>query len=327
MPTETPAKEYVAPPTSCYLCKLWGKTWEGSDPTCAFGANVPWPPHQRPFSSNNWGCGCLRALWALADYKELLQYGQDTSFAALPFWNPDRTEHGFLVLSRYKSRGRTTWAEVYDGTQKRTATEEDVLDCLRYHEWPLELNEETITRVWQWGAHKMYVPDELHPPEGGRGWWLAHRSGGKRHVYDVTFDAGRISFVNRDEIARVFEKNLLFGMRYGTSSYTLLDQLPKPGAVPGDEVMVTFAGKLGGGPKKQVQAVVLDVMERGYVSVRLVSDEQDVSGIVMPVTPYDATGMVANSWRWPDDPKPLNGMTHEAAAEWFDNLRKSLEEK
>jgi len=80
----------------CNFCDERGKTWEGSDPKCAFEAEI--------FNSDNWNCATMNKLRDLA--VDCKAYADDQSCAIIPI--PD--DYEFVILSWYKSRGRTEGA-------------------------------------------------------------------------------------------------------------------------------------------------------------------------------------------------------------------------
>jgi hypothetical protein len=89
----------------CPRCIARGKTWNGSDATCAF-------PNGR-FVSANWNCATMNAL---RDATERLRaargYTEDQNAALLPW------DGHFILLGWYKSRGRTDVARVLDTTSR-----------------------------------------------------------------------------------------------------------------------------------------------------------------------------------------------------------------
>jgi hypothetical protein len=91
---------------ACRLCEERGKTWEGSDPKCAFEKGV--------FTTNNWNCATLNKLRSIS--RELETYQRDDmscgSIGYVPMSNdyaPDDfdTYGGYIVMTWYKDRGRT----------------------------------------------------------------------------------------------------------------------------------------------------------------------------------------------------------------------------
>lgn len=96
----------------CQRCVGRGKTWEGSDPTCAFTRGY--------FSSNNWACATMLALRDLTEDTTAV-WNDDHHAGLLPI--PDGE---FLFMRWYKNRGRTDVAVVldYDGVRRTLTIEE-----------------------------------------------------------------------------------------------------------------------------------------------------------------------------------------------------------
>lgn len=95
----------------CPRCKARGKTWQGSDPRCAFDADGEFLP-------DNWNCATMSALRSVP---RIESYCQDHTLGviALPeFEDPEMIEEiedprpNFLVLHWYKRRGATPLAQV-----------------------------------------------------------------------------------------------------------------------------------------------------------------------------------------------------------------------
>ena len=94
----------------CKLCIQRGKTWQGSDPKCAFDENGN-------FTKDNWVCATMSKLRAIAEEYDLVQTADETSIATLYVPSLDLDEitesanfdayGGFIVLSWYKDRGNT----------------------------------------------------------------------------------------------------------------------------------------------------------------------------------------------------------------------------
>ncbi len=89
---------------ACKYCLARGKVWEGSDPKCGFEGEG--------FSSDNWNCAAINGLWASAGARNYVVYGLDCSSATLPL--PESVEGDFIILTRYKRRGKTDSAMVVD---------------------------------------------------------------------------------------------------------------------------------------------------------------------------------------------------------------------
>ncbi|SET43303.1 hypothetical protein SAMN05216389_11158 [Oceanobacillus limi] len=91
----------------CDCCKSRGKTWEGSDPKCAFDS-------EGNFLSDNWNCGTMNELRFIAN--EIGTVNRDDNSCGtigyVPVDNdfaPDDfdTFGGYIVMMWYKDRGRT----------------------------------------------------------------------------------------------------------------------------------------------------------------------------------------------------------------------------
>lgn len=91
----------------CPLCKNRGKTWNGSDPRCAFS-------DKGDFISENWNCATMNKLRDLCcKYGTVMRDDNSCgTIGYLPMDNdyaPDNFETfgGYIVLIWYKSHGRT----------------------------------------------------------------------------------------------------------------------------------------------------------------------------------------------------------------------------
>lgn len=89
----------------CRLCKERGKTWEGSDPVCAFESGV--------FSPDNWACATMGKLRRLSEELGHSDRDDDScgSIGYVPLsdnYAPDTYEGfgGYIVMMWYKERGR-----------------------------------------------------------------------------------------------------------------------------------------------------------------------------------------------------------------------------
>ena len=104
-------KDMTATPQECPECKKRGKTWRGSDPRCAFQSET--------FSSDNYQCATMNILRDLCEESRI--WNEDSHCAAIPFG----VNGFFLVLSWYKSRGRTdgAWVVHCDGMEALTLTQ------------------------------------------------------------------------------------------------------------------------------------------------------------------------------------------------------------
>lgn len=67
------------------------------------------------FDPDNWQCATLNILRDIAKELKQIQHMEDTSLATIPISDDDRA--GWIVLSWYKSRGRTSSARfIFDDT-------------------------------------------------------------------------------------------------------------------------------------------------------------------------------------------------------------------
>ncbi|KMM63429.1 hypothetical protein ACH95_00955 [Bacillus glycinifermentans] len=89
----------------CRLCKERGKTWEGSDPVCAFENGV--------FSPKNWNCATMSKLRRLSEGLGNSDRDDDScgSIGYVPLsdnYAPATYEGygGYIVMMWYKERGR-----------------------------------------------------------------------------------------------------------------------------------------------------------------------------------------------------------------------------
>lgn len=115
----------------CERCQKRGKTWKGSDPTCAF--------LEGKFISENWNCATMNALREIAEeYSNAAicdppgyRYRHcDVSLAAIPY--SSNSCEKFLVLSWYKDRGRTGQAWIFcDDDAPEVLTLAEAEACLR----------------------------------------------------------------------------------------------------------------------------------------------------------------------------------------------------
>lgn len=97
----------------CKLCAQREKTWQGSDPKCAFDQNGI-------FTSDNWACATMSRLRTIADENDLIQKVNETSLATIYVPSKDLDDitesdnfdayGGFIILSWYKGRGRVSSA-------------------------------------------------------------------------------------------------------------------------------------------------------------------------------------------------------------------------
>lgn len=84
----------------CKACDKRGKTWEGDDPVCGFSNNT--------FDPSNWNCASLNYLRLVAEELHVIDSMEDTHIATIPVKIDDYL--GWIVLSWYKSRGKTSSA-------------------------------------------------------------------------------------------------------------------------------------------------------------------------------------------------------------------------
>jgi hypothetical protein len=126
----------------CKRCKQRGKTWEGSDPKCAFTKDyedyrvncLEYLTEEdkiltRKFDTENWNCATMNALRDLIDreYEKGLAYHRrddlcSASIGVLRF----ETENyqGYLILTWYKERGQTGQAIIMCDDERRELTED-----------------------------------------------------------------------------------------------------------------------------------------------------------------------------------------------------------
>ncbi|QPI23260.1 hypothetical protein ICC24_07880 [Bacillus licheniformis] len=90
---------------ACRLCKERGKSWEGSDPVCAFENGV--------FSPKNWNCATMSKLRRLSEGLGNSDRDDDScgSIGYVPLsdnYAPATYEGygGYIVMMWYKERGR-----------------------------------------------------------------------------------------------------------------------------------------------------------------------------------------------------------------------------
>jgi len=99
---------------NCKLCKERGKTWEGSDPRCAF--------RNGRFSKDNWNCATINRLREIIDehqddfthyYRDDLATG--TTGIIYCCYDFDEDVYGFtLIMKWYKDRGSVYNAFIID---------------------------------------------------------------------------------------------------------------------------------------------------------------------------------------------------------------------
>lgn len=128
----------------CMACDLRGKTWQGSDPVCGFTNGS--------FNPENWNCATLNTLRHIAALLDTVQSMEDTSLATIPTKGDDHD--GWIVLSWYKSRGRTSSARfMFDDTDIPLTLEiaesainqyQPMLEAARNKRWTLD----TFCGLW-----------------------------------------------------------------------------------------------------------------------------------------------------------------------------------
>lgn len=104
----------------CKYCTSRGKTWNGSDPKCAF--------EELRFSENNWNCAAMNVLRDLAEEQGYSRRINDESIGVVPL------ECGYIVMVWYKDRGCTGNAiYIVDGEEPRQITIKDVDNAISFH--------------------------------------------------------------------------------------------------------------------------------------------------------------------------------------------------
>ena len=83
----------------CKECETRGKTWEGSDPKCAFLLDE--------FHTDNWNCATMNKLRNLC-YDNGFYKRDDNSAASIGVLHIPELDnaYGYLIMTWYKSRGR-----------------------------------------------------------------------------------------------------------------------------------------------------------------------------------------------------------------------------
>ena len=120
----------------CELCKERGKTWEGSDPRCAFETGK--------FSTNNWNCATANALREICsdewgEKKSDTAWGFRDDMSAASFgviWvGEGQEEEGFYIaMTWYKSRGRLGWAyRMCDDDRPRPLTLKEAMSAIKFY--------------------------------------------------------------------------------------------------------------------------------------------------------------------------------------------------
>jgi hypothetical protein len=106
---------------TCKMCIERGKTWEGSDPKCAFDGRF----------ADNWNCATLNAIRALPQYEDI-QHCDDQKYVTISLDGMDLPWLA-LWLTWYKNRGRTDNAVLlgYEH-ESRLPTEEECLAIIAH---------------------------------------------------------------------------------------------------------------------------------------------------------------------------------------------------
>lgn len=104
---------------TCERCKKRGKTWNGGDPVCAFEGGM--------FSDENWNCATMNELRALVEDRAV--WNEDNNAAILPL----KYEPYFLFMGWYKSRGRTDYVGVFDGSRMSDLRLKDAEEILNQY--------------------------------------------------------------------------------------------------------------------------------------------------------------------------------------------------
>lgn len=118
----------------CPRCQVRGKTWEGSDPTCAF-------PGGRPFDPDNWNCATANAIRDIVyegqqpmpgvDYR----YCDDQKYATVWAYPIEGVSGSAVWVTWYKRRGRTERIIVLDDhVPPHSITLEEAEALIEYYE-------------------------------------------------------------------------------------------------------------------------------------------------------------------------------------------------
>lgn len=86
----------------CKICDLRGKTWNGSDPVCAFDNKGMLKKNLK----DNWNCATLGILRSISYDKDRVIFSDDENSSILDH------EGNFIFLKWYKSRGRTDYIKI-----------------------------------------------------------------------------------------------------------------------------------------------------------------------------------------------------------------------
>lgn len=113
----------------CRACVERGKTWSGDDPICGWEGPI----------AHNWDCATIGKLRSIADRNQFAKYLEDTNIATIPVDYNDTT--GWIVLSWYKSRGRTSTAMFIFDEECHELTLKEAEDCIEYYNFKKVDNE------------------------------------------------------------------------------------------------------------------------------------------------------------------------------------------
>jgi hypothetical protein len=115
----------------CKACIDRGKTWQGSDPKCAFEDSA--------FSPENWNCATMSLLRKLATVEDSSQinhyWANNENYATISLIDVKNTDSALtLWISWYKKRGRTQamWL-LFDDEPPRLPTYEECLVILEHY--------------------------------------------------------------------------------------------------------------------------------------------------------------------------------------------------
>ena len=115
----------------CHECKKRGKTWNGSDPICAF--------KNLEFSNDNWNCATINIIRDLIDsdfHAGCFGFRDDmdnASIGVIPL--PSKCdESGYLVMTWYKERGRVGMAIIVnDDDNPKPLTRKTASQIIKYY--------------------------------------------------------------------------------------------------------------------------------------------------------------------------------------------------
>ncbi len=107
----------------CKACQARGKTWQGDDPKCAFESGA--------FSSDNWNCATMGKLRSILEYDA--EWYEDMHIVTARVLDDGKANIGWIVLSWYKSRGRTGQALFIDDEDSHPLTIEEAEHFIDTH--------------------------------------------------------------------------------------------------------------------------------------------------------------------------------------------------